>query len=625
MDNIEHEEQSVKLPKRPHRYFVRWLNTVQNIESDGISSLPDINVQPPGFHKRSLSSSTNSTATLPDDSLIMGASILGPMNPSITRSKSMNSLSSTQDANSATSSANKDHPTVVIPSKRRLSVSIKSPNTAKKGLGFFRSSHIRRNSLASNTSSVTVTSTSSSSLSPRLEIGTPYNVQNKLHVDKSLNWSVDNSTEFMDLFECQSLLGRGSHGSVYKAKNIQTGLIMAVKQIDINVAFQNPEDRARVEHEINLLKSCKHQNIVQYFGCVTNNTHMTVLMEYCAGGSLADCIQRTNQCLTEQEIGWVVVACLQGLAYLHHHDIVHRDIKAGNILLTDAARVKIADLGVSKRILDPSSVRKSVVGTPFWMSPEVITSSGYNTKADIWSLGITCIELAEGRPPLSELNPMKAIFQIPILDPPTLTFQSSFSHQFNDFIACCLIKDPQQRYSAIDLLQHPFVQQLHSRTQATGSSLKRFLDDPLNSPRQTYPSLLQNIDAAKDTEMSIYDATVTYVNQSDHDTIRPSPVNDFSDSNTMEIDPTHIYPSPDSLFTRDLQHTCSAPEMRTVLSVESDCTRSTYSDRSFEFKEGALPTIPEEVFEALMPTGSLVNDTVYHDGCDTIIFNHPIV
>uniref|UniRef100_A0A7S4IMD9 Protein kinase domain-containing protein n=1 Tax=Vannella robusta TaxID=1487602 RepID=A0A7S4IMD9_9EUKA len=162
--------------------------------------------------------------------------------------------------------------------------------------------------------------------------------------------------------------------------------------------------------------------------------------------------------LDEEQIAVVCKFALKGLQYLHNkmHKI-HRDIKAGNILLNQRGRAKLADFGVAGHLADANAKRMTVIGTPFWMAPEVVREVGYDTKADIWSLGITAIEMAEMNPPHSNMHPMRAIFLIPTRDPPTLTEQSEWSDDFNDFLACCLVKDPEERWSADELLKHPFI------------------------------------------------------------------------------------------------------------------------------------------------------------------------
>jgi len=174
-------------------------------------------------------------------------------------------------------------------------------------------------------------------------------------------------------------------------------------------------------------------------------------------GSVSDLMRITDEVLTEDQISVVVKDSLKGLVYLHSMRKIHRDIKAGNILLNDKGESKLADFGVSGQLSDTMAKRQTVIGTPFWMAPEVIQEVGYDVKADLWSLGITVIEMAEGKPPYSNIHPMRAIFMIPSRPPPKLTEPDKWSKDMNDFVAKCLTKNPEQRPTATELLKHPFI------------------------------------------------------------------------------------------------------------------------------------------------------------------------
>jgi serine/threonine protein kinase len=180
-------------------------------------------------------------------------------------------------------------------------------------------------------------------------------------------------------------------------------------------------------------------------------------MEYCGAGSVSDLLKLSQQNLNEAQIATIVKDVLQGLAYLHNTRRIHRDIKAGNILLNHKGEAKLADFGVSGTLSSDTTKRHTVIGTPFWMAPEVIQEVGHNYKADIWSLGITIIEMAEGHPPYYNIHPLRAIFFIPTRPPPTFSDPNKWSAECNDFLACCLIKNPADRPMAEKLLQHPFI------------------------------------------------------------------------------------------------------------------------------------------------------------------------
>ncbi|KAJ1558060.1 putative protein serine/threonine kinase [Nowakowskiella sp. JEL0078] len=178
-------------------------------------------------------------------------------------------------------------------------------------------------------------------------------------------------------------------------------------------------------------------------------------MEFCDAGSCSDLLQ--NGTFTEPQISLVLRQLLQGLTYLHGLDKIHRDIKAANVLMTKNGNVKLADFGVSAQITATLTKKNTLVGTPYWIAPEVIVRSSYNRKADIWSLGITAIELAKGKPPYAELHPMRALFVIPQAEVPTLT--GNFSPEFKEFVSLCLCKKPNQRLEASELLKHSFITQ----------------------------------------------------------------------------------------------------------------------------------------------------------------------
>ena len=247
-------------------------------------------------------------------------------------------------------------------------------------------------------------------------------------------------------------LGSGSFGTVWKALRRTDGAMVAVKMIDLE---ESEEDIMELQREIAFLQSCDKAYVTQYHECFVAGAQLCIVMELMEGGSVLDIAGMPG--LTEGHIALICKQSLAGLAYLHAQGRIHRDIKAANILIDRAGVCKLADFGVAAQVSSQRSRRHTFVGTPFWMAPEVIEQAGYDSRADIWSLGITAIELAMGQPPLTHLHPMRAIFHIPKNPAPRLT--DAYSETFRDFVAQCLQKDPMERPFARDLRQHPFLRQ----------------------------------------------------------------------------------------------------------------------------------------------------------------------
>ncbi|XP_009945123.1 PREDICTED: serine/threonine-protein kinase TAO3, partial [Leptosomus discolor] len=248
-------------------------------------------------------------------------------------------------------------------------------------------------------------------------------------------------------------IGHGSFGAVYFATNSHTNEVVAVKKMSYS-GKQTNEKWQDIIKEVKFLQQLKHPNTIEYKGCYLKEHTAWLVMEYCLG-SASDLLEVHKKPLQEVEIAAITHGALQGLAYLHSHCKIHRDIKAGNILLTEPGQVKLADFG-SASIVSPAN---SFVGTPYWMAPEVILAMDegqYDGKVDVWSLGITCIELAERKPPLFNMNAMSALYHIAQNDSPTLQ-SNEWSDSFRGFVDYCLQKIPQERPSSTDLLRHDFV------------------------------------------------------------------------------------------------------------------------------------------------------------------------
>ena len=252
-----------------------------------------------------------------------------------------------------------------------------------------------------------------------------------------------------DQFEIYEQLGRGAFGVVYRAFDKVQKMDVAVKQVDL----ESSDEMSEIEQEIRMLSTCHNEYVTRYYGCFLKGSKLWIIMEYLGGGSCSDLLEAGP--FAEKEIGLILYQILQGLEYLHSHGKIHRDIKAANILVGNTGDVKIADFGVATQLSNNLSKRNTFVGTPYWMAPEIIKHKEYTFTADIWSLGITAIELAYGKPPLSQYHPFDVLFRITDDPPPTLG--SSFSDEFNSFVNNCLQKDPQRRPSAKELLKHKFI------------------------------------------------------------------------------------------------------------------------------------------------------------------------
>lgn len=266
-----------------------------------------------------------------------------------------------------------------------------------------------------------------------------------------------------DVWEIVGELGDGAFGKVYKAKNKETGALAAAKVIET----KSEEELEDYIVEIEVLATCDHPYIVKLLGAYYYDGKLWIMIEFCPGGAVDAIMLELDRGLTEPQIQVVCRQMLEALDFLHGKKIIHRDLKAGNVLMTLEGDIRLADFGVSAKNLKTLQKRDSFIGTPYWMAPEVVLcetmkDAPYDYKADIWSLGITMIEMAQIEPPHHELNPMRVLLKIAKSDPPTLLTPSKWSVEFRDFLKIALDKNPETRPSAAQLLQHPFVSRVTS-------------------------------------------------------------------------------------------------------------------------------------------------------------------
>ncbi|XP_076621105.1 myosin-IIIb isoform X2 [Colletes latitarsis] len=286
-----------------------------------------------------------------------------------------------------------------------------------------------------------------------------------------------------DRFVLEELIGEGTYGEVYSAHCNETGNKVAIKILE-NVA-DNIEE---IEEEYLVLRDlCLHPNIPHFHGLFLKRAkpaqeedQLWFVMELCTGGSVTDLVQglkRKGRRLTDEQIAYILKETVEALIYLHSNHCMHRDVKGHNILLTEEAHVKLVDFGVASHLAATLARKNTSVGTPYWMAPEVIAceqqlDSSYDSRCDVWSVGITAIELAEGDPPLSELHPMRALFQIPRNPPPSLKTPDMHSPELLDFITECLVKDLEHRPFASELKEHPLLVNIESNMEKTRIELR---------------------------------------------------------------------------------------------------------------------------------------------------------
>jgi len=256
------------------------------------------------------------------------------------------------------------------------------------------------------------------------------------------------------IFGDSKKVGEGAAGEVFLATNLKTRAKVAIKKMKIN------EQNAKLMvTEIGIMKTSKHPNIVEYVDSyLVDSDRLWVVMEFMGGGCLTEVLEQFDSVkLSESAIAFACAETLKGLQYIHVNNRIHRDIKSDNILLGTDGAVKLADFGYAAQLTQQKQKRNTIVGTPYWMAPELIRGQPYDHKVDIWSLGIMCMEMCEGEPPYMEFPPLRALFLITTKGIPPLKESAKWSPELTDFLQKCLNKEPDQRPDASVLLKHPFI------------------------------------------------------------------------------------------------------------------------------------------------------------------------
>eukprot|EP00490_Sorites_sp_Unknown_P012850 CAMPEP_0114658026 /NCGR_PEP_ID=MMETSP0191-20121206/14975_1 /TAXON_ID=126664 /ORGANISM="Sorites sp." /LENGTH=432 /DNA_ID=CAMNT_0001878915 /DNA_START=16 /DNA_END=1315 /DNA_ORIENTATION=+ len=317
-----------------------------------------------------------------------------------------------------------------------------------------------------------------------------------------------------------SILGKGTYGTVYKGIDTETGMSVAIKIIDLDSTNDDIED---IMKEIVALRDCDSKYVTKYYSSFNIGPELWIVMEYLGGGCVADFLDtKLGIGISEEYIAIILREIVYGLSYIHSMKKIHRDIKAGNILLSSKGDVKLADFGVVGQLSDSINKRMTLIGSPYWMAPEVIMQDSYDMCADIWSLGITAIEMAMGKPPYSDYPPYPAMLKITRDDPPTLP-NDNFSKKFRDFVSKCLTKDVTKRATINELKQHKFITHAKKTKELVNLITGKHTNNDNISNGSIDDEKIRDIAKRKRTKRSSYSIEWTFGTQSHQGQNTPKP------------------------------------------------------------------------------------------------------
>ena len=340
-----------------------------------------------------------------------------------------------------------------------------------------------------------------------VKITGPMKVTHALHIDRDLNWSFDKNVDPNTIFQQIKEIGKGGFGTVIELMHIPSSTLLAGKSINPEIVNNNTKTMELLKREIDLMRQIVSDYTIHYYGTIIFKGNLTILMEFCNLGSIRDLIDYRNKVLSEAQISIVMSDLLHALSILHDkYKIVHRDIKAANILLSSSGYCRVTDFGVSRQFSSKTIDTSTMIGTPYWMAPEVINEEKYSYEADVWSAGATAIECAIGAPPYVELPSTRAMIEIATNGfNGHFPFQERFSQEFVDFVFQCAEVNPKNRATVNELLDHPFIKQ--------AESLDRMqIMAPLLSTQVDFAKLLEMSNEATEDEFET--KTQSFINKS---------------------------------------------------------------------------------------------------------------